>query len=113
MAQTTRAEREKKTVKVMIMLYCKNNHKPKSDLCAECQELLTYSQKRAEHCRFGEDKPVCGDCTVHCYKKDMRERIRVVMRYAGPRMILHHPLMTIQHVIDKRHQPQIGEDRIG
>ncbi|EHL08809.1 hypothetical protein HMPREF0322_00452 [Desulfitobacterium hafniense DP7] len=113
MAQATRAEREKKTVKVMIMLYCKDNHKPIGDLCAECQELLTYSQKRAEHCRFGEDKPICGDCTVHCYKKDMRERIRTVMRYAGPRMILHHPLMTIQHVIDKRHKPQIGEDRIG
>lgn len=106
MIQTTRAEREKKTVEVMIQLYCKDNHKPTETLCSECQELLDYSQKRAENCKFGEDKPVCGDCTVHCYKKDMREEIRRVMRYSGPRMVLHHPVMAMQHLIDKKHKPQ-------
>lgn len=113
MAQTTRAQREKKTVEVMIKLYCKDNHKPTGELCSECQELLDYSQKRAENCKFGEDKPVCGDCTIHCYKKGMREKIRMVMRYSGPRMVLHHPVMAMQHLIDKKHKPQQIEDKLG
>ncbi|MEL1136530.1 nitrous oxide-stimulated promoter family protein [Desulfitobacterium sp. THU1] len=112
MAQTTRAQREKKTVEVMIKLYCKDNHKTESGLCTDCQELLTYSLKRADKCMFGEDKPVCGNCTVHCYKKDMREKIRVVMRYSGPRMILQHPVMAIQHLVDKKHKPQSKNEEI-
>ncbi|MGE4273931.1 MAG: nitrous oxide-stimulated promoter family protein [Desulfitobacterium sp.] len=112
MAQTTRSQREKKTVEVMIKLYCKDNHKTESGLCTDCQELLTYSLKRAENCMFGEDKPVCGDCTVHCYKKDMREKIRHVMRYSGPRMILQHPIMAIQHLVDKKHKPQSKAEEI-
>ena len=110
MAQTTRAQREKTTVEVMVKLYCKDNHHPTQELCEDCGVLLGYSQKRAESCKFGEDKPVCGDCTVHCYKKDMREKIRMVMRYSGPRMILHHPVMAVQHLIDKKHKPKDKED---
>lgn len=106
MTRNNRAVREKKTVEAMIKLYCKYNHKPSEDFCQECLELLTYSKKRAENCKFGDDKPVCGNCTIQCYKKDMREKIRQVMRYSGPRMILHHPIMAVQHVIDKRHKPQ-------
>jgi len=30
----------------------------------------------------------------------MRERIRAVMRFAGPRMFYRHPIMTLQHMID-------------
>ncbi|MDR2525428.1 MAG: nitrous oxide-stimulated promoter family protein, partial [Oscillospiraceae bacterium] len=36
-----------------------------------------------------------------CYRADMREKIRAVMRYAGPRMLLHHPVMAIRHFIAK------------
>ncbi len=32
----------------------------------------------------------------------MRERVRVVMRTAGPRMIWKHPILAIRHVIDGR-----------
>ncbi|MDP2919620.1 MAG: nitrous oxide-stimulated promoter family protein [Dehalococcoidia bacterium] len=28
--------------------------------------------------------------------------MRVVMRFAGPRMLYRHPLMTIQHIMDRR-----------
>ena len=112
MAKTARSEREKKTVEAMIKLYCHDNHKsPKGSLCPECQELLAYSQKRAENCKWGENKPVCGSCPIHCYKKDMRERIRAVMRYSGPRMIYHHPIMAIQHIIDKRHKPPTDNNK--
>lgn len=102
MAQSTRISREKKTVEAMIQIYCKHHHQSSQALCPDCQALFNYAQQRLDHCKFGENKSVCGDCTVHCYKKDMREKIRQIMRYSGPRMIFSHPLMAIQHVLDKR-----------
>jgi hypothetical protein len=30
----------------------------------------------------------------------MRERVRVAMRYAGPRMLFRHPIMALLHLID-------------
>jgi hypothetical protein len=32
----------------------------------------------------------------------MRARVKAVMRYAGPRMLLRHPVLGIAHVIDGR-----------
>jgi hypothetical protein len=32
----------------------------------------------------------------------MREQVKVVMRYAGPRMLLHHPLLALRHLIRAR-----------
>ncbi len=46
-----------------------------------------------------EDKPVCSQCRIHCYKPQMKERIGKVMRYAGPKMIYRHPIMAIRHLI--------------
>ena len=73
---------------------------PVSSLCPQCQALLDYAHKRLDHCKFGEDKPSCTRCPVHCYKPDMREQIRQVMRYSGPRMLLHDPIMAIRHLWD-------------
>ena len=69
-------------------------------LCPQCQALLDYAHRRLEHCRFGENKPSCTRCPVHCYKPAMREQIRQVMRYSGPRMLLHDPIMAIRHLWD-------------
>ena len=73
---------------------------PVPSLCPQCQALLDYAHQRLEHCRFGEDKPSCTRCPVHCYKPAMREQIRQVMRYSGPRMLLHDPIMAIRHLWD-------------
>lgn len=102
MAESIRVDREKNTVEAMIRLYCKQQHQHSQSLCSDCQDLLTYAHKRVELCKFGENKTVCGDCPVHCYKKDMREKIQGVMRYSGPRMLLYHPLMAFQHLLDRR-----------
>jgi hypothetical protein len=42
---------------------------------------------------------------VHCYKPAMREQIRVVMRYSGPRMAQRHPLLAAAHLLDRRKAP--------
>jgi len=40
----------------------------------------------------------CSACKVHCYSKEMQEKIREMMKYAGPRMLFVHPLLAIRHV---------------
>ena len=92
--------RERLTLQAMIQLYCRKHHGTDAGLCAECQELHDYSQKRLAHCPFQEGKTACGQCEVHCYKLAMRERICAVMRAVGPTMLWHHPLMALAHLVD-------------
>ncbi len=96
-----RLERERETMNTMIYMYCKNNHDSKDILCQDCSELLEYSGERLKYCRFGENKPTCEKCPIHCYKPATRENIRKVMRYAGPRMIYTHPIMGFRHLFRK------------
>ena len=94
-------EREKKVVSFMIALYCRKNHGTrKGELCPECRELADYAVSRSDHCPFMETKTFCSNCRVHCYKPEMREKIKKVMRFSGPRMMLYHPVMAIRHVIE-------------
>ena len=75
-------------------------------LCPECSALLDYALRRLDSCRFGNGKPSCRKCPVHCYRADMRERIRTVMRWAGPRMIFHHPLAATRHLLRELRSPE-------
>ncbi|MDV2990137.1 MAG: nitrous oxide-stimulated promoter family protein [Dehalogenimonas sp.] len=96
-----RLRRETITILVMIDMYCRSHHQ-QPDNCLECRELGEYAVKRLDKCPFGEGKTVCALCPVHCYKPELRQRVREVMRYAGPRMTLRHPLMALTHIIDRR-----------
>jgi len=96
-----RREREQETVETMIRMYCRANHDTSSTLCEKCADLAGYARKRNARCIFGDRKPVCNACKVHCYKPSYREEIRKVMRFAGPRMIYTHPLMAVDHLIMK------------
>lgn len=100
--QTRRLRREKKTLEVMIDLYCRKKHGLGLKKCDLCRRLYEYAVKRVDKCRFGENKPVCAKCTVHCFKPEMRELAREVMRYAGPRMAYRHPLLALLHLRDAR-----------
>lgn len=95
-------EREKQTVSLMISLYCKKKHGTKKTLCAQCEALRAYAMLRSDKCPFMETKTFCSNCRVHCYKPEMREKIRAVMRFSGPRMIFHHPVMALRHVIESK-----------
>ncbi|MEE0285351.1 hypothetical protein CHR60_06585 [Faecalibacterium prausnitzii] len=91
---------EQLLVSEMIALYCRRqHHTPKGSLCPECQELRDYALARIDHCPFMETKTFCSACKVHCYKPAMREKIRTVMRWAGPRMLPVHPILSIRHVV--------------
>ena len=93
-----RIEEEKAVVEQMIRLYCRKSE-GHGELCPSCRELLDYAHRRLDRCRYGEDKPTCKKCPTHCYRPEMKERIRTVMRWAGPRMIIYHPLASIRHLL--------------
>ena len=105
--------RELTTISAMLHMYCRAHHggTPVA-LCASCAELFQYASRRLERCVFGDAKPTCANCVVHCYSADMREQVRVVMRWAGPRMLLRHPVLGIRHLLDgKRPIPTLPEKR--
>lgn len=92
-------EDEKRMVEQMIRLYCRKKE-GNAELCPECEELLRYAHFRLDHCRFGNDKTSCKKCPIHCYKPQMRERIRAIMRWSGPRMLLYHPGAALKHLFE-------------
>lgn len=95
-------EYEKEVVSQMIAIYCKKQHKTKNGLCKVCQELDTYAKQRSDKCPFMETKTFCSNCKVHCYKPEMREKIKAVMRFSGPRMVFYHPVTAVRHLIETK-----------
>ncbi|MFG6397397.1 MAG: nitrous oxide-stimulated promoter family protein [Muribaculaceae bacterium] len=93
----TRIEKEKRVVELMIRLYCRKKE-GNSVMCGECARLLEYACARLDRCPFGDGKGSCSRCRVHCYAPAMRGRIREVMRFSGPRMILYYPLEALRHM---------------
>ena len=102
---------EAEVMSMMIGIYCRGHHhanrsaasESEPSLCPDCRRLLTYARSRITACPRMGVKSSCSACPVHCYSREMREKIREVMRWGGPRMLLHHPLMTLHHMwIDYR-----------
>ena len=104
-------EREKKVISLMISLYCHKKHgnfwksyRGNSSLCAECAELDRYVRQQTDRCPVIATKTFCSNCRVHCYTPEMRERIKTVMRFSGPRMLFYHPIKAIRHVIESKRE---------
>jgi hypothetical protein len=109
--QHPRITREKKTIDKMVHVYCKGHHETKGGaLCAECTEFLSYAFMRLDKCPFQEEKTTCGKCLVHCYQPQMREKVKKVMRYSGPRLLLLSPGLALHHAFDGRKKPQTLEE---
>jgi hypothetical protein len=97
-----RIQRERRTVAAMIGLYCRKKHGSKGALCAECRAIHDYAMDKLGRCPFQERKSTCAKCRVHCYREPQRSRIREIMRFSGPRMLLRHPILAIGHLRDGR-----------
>ena len=100
-----RMKREKRTIEAMVRIYCRGQHQSQAGLCPDCQQLIDYALARLWRCPFQENKTTCAQCEVHCYSPAMRQKIRAVMRYAGPRMLYHHPILAVLHLLDGRRKP--------
>lgn len=111
--QHPRMAREYRTIEAMMHIYCHKRHNTRRELCTDCQELLAYAALRLEKCPFQEEKSTCANCAVHCYRPDMRERVREVMRFAGPHMIYHHPYLAFMHLVvdSRRPAPELPKRR--
>lgn len=95
---------EYQTIAAMVDIYCKahkHNSQPVSD-CQECQDFLVYAHTKLDRCPYGQGKPSCNKCPIHCYKPHMKDKARQIMVFAGPKMLLHHPMMAIRHLLSAR-----------
>ena len=109
---------EKEVVTQMIEIYCRGNHHEKRDdwgaancrnprfgpeghykLCPECAALAEYSCMRTQVCPRTAIKTFCKNCPVHCYAEEQNAQIKRVMRYAGPRIMLTHPVDGVYHCL--------------
>lgn len=97
----SRINEQKETIKVMIYYYCKRKHGNNNSLCYKCSDLLKYATMRIDKCRYGEKKPNCSECKIHCYKIHMRESIIEVMKFSAPRMLIYNPKIVIKHLISR------------
>jgi hypothetical protein len=104
--------REGRTIRVMIEMYCRDQHGAQGELCSECAALSAYAMERLRRCPFQEGKTTCAKCSIHCYKPSMREQVRAVMRYAGPRMMFRHPVMAAWHLFDGRRKEPIKPPKL-
>ena len=100
-----RIAREKTTIDLMIDMYCRAHH-GESARCVECSGLLSYAHRKIDACAFHDSKPACNECRVHCYSSSMREDIRTVMRFSGPRMLASHPALCALHMLDRLRRPR-------
>jgi hypothetical protein len=106
---TPRLHREHATMAAMVRIYCHDMHgHSRSKLCPDCEQLLSYAAQRLSRCVYGEAKPTCVKCPIHCYSAVMRERARAVMRHAGPAMLWHHPILAIRHLLDGHREAPPG-----
>jgi hypothetical protein len=107
-----RLRREWRTIDAMIAISCRARHGGRRGaLCGECDELRSYAGFRLERCPFGPEKPTCGNCKVHCYRPEMGERVRQVMRFAGPRMMARHPYLALMHLLVDERRPAPAKAR--
>ena len=88
-AKEKHLDRELLTITRMVEIYCAAHH-GNSDcmLCEDCSEFLNYAAARLKK------------CPIHCYKPERKAQARIIMRYSGPRMLLHHPMLVIAHKLD-------------
>lgn len=99
---------ESKTINQMINMYCRKVHgQGAKGLCLECQQLYEYAAKRIDKCFYGDQKPVCSKCPVHCYKPEMLEAVKTVMQYSGPRIWIKRPLLSIRYLYRKRFKSRV------
>lgn len=91
---TKKRQKEQKIINLMIDLYTRVHDDIDGD------ELKKYSANRISKCPRIVEKTFCSTCKIHCYNKEYREQIKRVMRYSGPRMLLHHPILAINHALN-------------
>jgi len=96
---------ELKTIEKMTKIYCSAHHN--QEICSECKSLVDHARQKLDRCVYGQNKPACKKCPIHCYKPSYKKQAQTIMRYAGPKMLLKHPILAIRHLLnDQKKFPQ-------
>lgn len=108
---THKREHDMQVLGLMVGMYCHQHHGThRGELCPDCWSLLEYARDRLNRCPHMEEKPFCTSCPDHCYSPQRSQQIRTIMRWAGPRMILHQPLMALRYqIMQKTTRMRAGE----
>lgn len=95
---------EHQTIAAMVKIHCQAKHQNQNitGLCTDCIELLDYAATRLDRCPYGQSKPTCNKCPVHCYKPVQKQIVKEIMIFSGPRMLLPHPIRAIKHLLAER-----------
>lgn len=91
---------ELKTIQIMLEIYCVAHHD--NPICEQCNALIIDAEKKLDRCVYGDVKPACKQCSIHCYKPEHKQQIQIIMQYAGPKMLLKHPILAIRHLVKNR-----------
>ena len=100
----SKREREKQMVSQMIALYCRRNHHTKG---GPLPRLRSAERLRPPALR---SLPVHGDENLlfqlpgTLLQAGDAGKIRAVMRFSGPRMILYHPVAAVRHVVETKRE---------
>ena len=71
-------------------------------LCDRCADYARYAEQRTALCP-NNPKPFCSVCEIKCYKSEMAEYSRQIMRYSGPRSIFSRYVpAAIRHALASR-----------
>lgn len=99
-----RIDRDRRTLEAIGQIYCSGNHasaaKDSGGMCSSCRDAIEGTLARTASCPNGHDSN-CQDCPIKCQRGDARARIRTIMAYAAPRMMLKHPIMTCEYLYKK------------
>lgn len=104
MAPMSTPEKDRATMEAIGAIYCRGNHdaaaRGDDAMCAWCREAIEDTLERALACPHGH-KHNCEDCETHCQRGEAQQNIKVIMRYAAPRMVVRHPVMTFGYLRKK------------
>ena len=102
--RSTQSEKDLRTLRAIGCMYCKAHHassvKGPHGLCEECTATVAFTHERTKNCPYGHAHN-CQDCTTKCNRGQQQQRVKAMMRYAAPRMLLRHPLMTMDYLSKK------------
>lgn len=97
MEDNRQQEKDLKVLTTFISTYCRGRHGTrKGELCRDCAELMAYARLKRCTCPL-DPKPSCKHCSIHCYAKPQRAKIREVMGYSGRRLLLRGRLDLLWH----------------
>ncbi|MFO6484177.1 nitrous oxide-stimulated promoter family protein [Escherichia coli] len=92
-----RISREKLTIKKIKINFIKRNARRRQRSRSITRRCLFTRKSGWINVCSAKKKPACKQCPVHCYQPAKREEMKQIMRWAGPRMLWRHPILTVRH----------------